>query len=858
MSAISTNGSYVVVWEWENRPNRWRPYSPEVTQLLERAHNKKLNRIYLKDADPLLSDYYINMTNFEQCCEPTGTKYAVRREFYPHTSPAGKGSKWEWSGETRGDWHIYDMEVQVVIEDSWARGEQTVDISSYFPGCPYIMNFCNLTQVRKTTGFVRPMRRVQQAAYPMVKLTQAEIAAMIGRREDRRKLAMEEIERRNNIKNKKDKKRRSKSKDRGLPKLEGKKTVKHIVNTLLGKDHKSNLFGVKDHHDKKDEGMRTRERRLSAPGSNTSLIHASSRSVMGEPRTEGRPSRYDTLGSRRQIGHPSANSEMNFPTSNRGRAPGPHYRRFQDSSFSSFSDTNSMTRRPSIDTISTYLSHESQAYRYGYASQNGSFYGGSLGSQELIDLYGDEDSVFTDDSYGDGQSTYRNDSHNHSAVYQRSQDGLDRARMSTRSYSLGRNRVLSDPSLVYSVRHSSPKAPVHQHSNSDVVRSGRVSRGDIRPYSQDLSDLQETFERELYVNQRTLTEEVQDYNRRKIKHKYEYIDVDDASSVQSDSPECEQRLSYNPIPLPPKSMLSRSQQSLAMTTRSMSKSQQSLSHSHTPSRVISPTNSSYGYGKRPVPAPRTVLNTSQATDASDTHSISASQRSGSMYASNHSLSASSYFDQLIMSNSQLVTTPCHNDEACLICNHMLNKQGGHDPYPGLPSSVISLIRCQHKFHLNCVKVLLENQGPRNQNILCPDCGQIQKDNLGTMPENGTMSYKVIPKGLPGYEDYHSIQITYNFQNGTQSPKHPTPGQPFYAIGFPKTAFLPDNEQGRSVLSMLEKAFNLGHTFVVNNSGDIVWGNIPHRTEFSGEALTEVFLDSVMNELFRLGLGSSDC
>ena len=76
-----------------------------------------------------------------------------------------------------------------------------------------------------------------------------------------------------------------------------------------------------------------------------------------------------------------------------------------------------------------------------------------------------------------------------------------------------------------------------------------------------------------------------------------------------------------------------------------------------------------------------------------------------------------------------------------------------------------------------------------------------------------LNLQVVPKGLPGYESYHSIQITYNFQvnilqrskkcmyicteifqNGTQSPNHPTPGEPYYAIGFPKTAFLPDNEQ----------------------------------------------------------------
>ena len=92
--SISPTGSnYVVVWEWETKPHRWRPYSPEVTQLLERAHYKKINKIYLKDTDPLLSDFYIDVINFEQVCEPTGDTYPVRREYYAHTSPAAKGKK---------------------------------------------------------------------------------------------------------------------------------------------------------------------------------------------------------------------------------------------------------------------------------------------------------------------------------------------------------------------------------------------------------------------------------------------------------------------------------------------------------------------------------------------------------------------------------------------------------------------------------------------------------------------------------------------------------------------------------------------------------------------------------------------
>ena len=98
--------------------------------------------------------------------------------------------------------------------------------------------------------------------------------------------------------------------------------------------------------------------------------------------------------------------------------------------------------------------------RYGYASQNGSYYGGSLGSQELIDMYEDEDSVFTDDSYGEGQSTYRHMDGNGSAIMTH-QSPDSRSRASSRSLSLqARHRVLSDPSLVYG-RHAAAH-PFHQ------------------------------------------------------------------------------------------------------------------------------------------------------------------------------------------------------------------------------------------------------------------------------------------------------------------------------------------------------------------------------------------------------------
>jgi hypothetical protein len=502
------------------------------------------------------------------------------------------------------------------------------------------------------------------------------------------------------------------------------------------------------------------------------------------------------LPSRRVIGHPSAISEASFPTvvgrrqhhyaptstTSSANSNPINYKRFHDyASFSSFSDTSScIVRRPSVDTISTYMSHDSMyrrqhhgssnGYRYGGSSTRGSsYYGGSFGSQDLIDMYGHEtDSVFTDEEADRNSISYHSN---------RSRSGYEEASWPQPL----KQRVLSDPAI-------------HHHVSQDLWRHRNQGQGC-------------NTDSDLYVN-------LQDNLSLRSQHRH---------SRQSS--------------------LAASQNSLLRSPQRGATVHNFTQPQTPPSRQPAPESPSRNgtLRKRPVPTPRTILNTTPPKKNYNT------------------------IDKLVMKYSQFVIDPNGPDDFCPVCNRHLDEQSPPKDVDNTDlTSVICLTSCQHKIHMACVKW----STPEMTTCLkCPTCTTISGFLSGDMPTSGaSLTYKVIPKGLPGYEDYHAIQITYNMGNGIQDARHPHPGAPYYAIGFPKIAFLPDTELGRLVLRLLEKAFNQHLTFtLVTNRGArdamVQWNPaIGHKTEFGpaedrNSYPDPGYLEDVARQLARLGIST---
>ncbi|NWS74294.1 DTX3L ligase, partial [Crotophaga sulcirostris] len=158
-----------------------------------------------------------------------------------------------------------------------------------------------------------------------------------------------------------------------------------------------------------------------------------------------------------------------------------------------------------------------------------------------------------------------------------------------------------------------------------------------------------------------------------------------------------------------------------------------------------------------------------------------------------------------------------NKDACPICmEEIKNKE--------------ILKKCNHAFCKSCIDQAMTYKQA------CPVCNTVYGSMKGDQPE-GKMSVRTIPEALPGYRNCGTIVITYNMHGGIQTSNHPNPGKHYGATS--RTAYLPDNKEGREILQLLRRAFNQKLIFTVGQSRTtgaqdvITWNDIHHKTSIAG-------------------------
>ncbi|GLD47263.1 E3 ubiquitin-protein ligase DTX3L-like isoform X1 [Lates japonicus] len=141
------------------------------------------------------------------------------------------------------------------------------------------------------------------------------------------------------------------------------------------------------------------------------------------------------------------------------------------------------------------------------------------------------------------------------------------------------------------------------------------------------------------------------------------------------------------------------------------------------------------------------------------------------------------------------------------------------------------LRCKHEFCEECLE-----QAKKSSGSICPVCKDVFGVIEGDQPD-GKMSWTRNSLTLPGFPGCGTIVIDYYIPSGTQTEKHPKPGQ--YYSGINRRAYLPDNNEGNEVLKLLKKAFDRKLIFTVGTSrttgieNQVTWNDIHHKTSTSG-------------------------
>jgi hypothetical protein len=150
-----------------------------------------------------------------------------------------------------------------------------------------------------------------------------------------------------------------------------------------------------------------------------------------------------------------------------------------------------------------------------------------------------------------------------------------------------------------------------------------------------------------------------------------------------------------------------SQYSVKSSQNSLMRSPQRGDTVHHHQRELSNT-SAGTLRKRPVPTPRTILNTKKEAEDNENPACFLKLKK---------------VDRLIRKYSQFVIDPNGQDDYCPVCNRHLDEPSGvhsNDQTQDM-NSVVCLTSCQHKIHMACLKWTTPEM---SSCLKCPTCGTI--------------------------------------------------------------------------------------------------------------------------------------
>ena len=139
-------------------------------------------------------------------------------------------------------------------------------------------------------------------------------------------------------------------------------------------------------------------------------------------------------------------------------------------------------------------------------------------------------------------------------------------------------------------------------------------------------------------------------------------------------------------------------------------------------------------------------------------------------------------------------------------------------------NVILLKNCHdHFFHIECLDLLIGDK----KSFKCPNCSKIYGILIGDQPPGSMSAHISYNFHCSGFEDCDTIVIKYDFPSGSE-----------YS-GTYRTAFLPNNKEGKEILGLLKVCFDRKLTFTVGTSvttgvtNTTEWNGVHHKTNLYG-------------------------